>query len=153
VKSGIGYLYIESHGGFYLAESDAYTKTLTTANTYYQLTGLNSGNTKNMTVNGTTGEITIKTPGIYHFAGFANINPNGSTVITFLMFVNGSSLVPAVGSKLSFLNSQAINSLSASGNIKFNRGDVITMRVKSSAATMDLSISNLSMSFHRIGSL
>lgn len=152
MKSGIGNVYIESRGGFYLYSGDSFSLVLTDADTYYQLTGLNAGNVKNMTVDGDAGSITIKTPGTYHFSGFANINPSGATDITFLLYKNGSAISPALASELSFQNSQDINSLSAAGNIILDRGDVLTLRVASSAAAKTIYISNLDLSLIWIGS-
>lgn len=123
--------------------------TLTLADTWYPISGIEKGVEKEMTVNETTGVFTMKQDGAYKFDGVASITPNLGVLIHFAMFKN-SAEVEKIETALDFQNNQDLNTFSGTGIVELVKDDEITVSALANSAGKILSVEHLNISLHKI---
>jgi len=137
---------------FYLDYIDITPETLTFANagTYYQLTGLSEGLSKNVTLDGAAGTLTIGMGGAYSFKGNISFSGSSDIIISGTMFKNGVG-----GNAVSFKRKLGSNGDvgSAGGNtlVSFSEGDILDIRLKSNTNDSFISIDSMNITLIRLG--
>ena len=149
-REGVYHPFIEAQGSFHIVEADSYSLILTAAGTYYPMTGLTQGTTRLVTVNGAAGTLTIQVPGRYLFTAFASVEPSAAMDLLADLHINGTAV--GVPTHAGFKNSQDTKPLSGSGILILNKGDVLTMNLRSDTAGITVSIPAFNMAVCRIGS-
>lgn len=149
-REGIFHPFIEAQGSYHLTGADSYSMLLAVAGTYYTLTGLTQGTTRLVTVTAASGTFTIQVPGRYLFTAFASITPSAAMDLFADLHINGTAV--GIPTHAGFKNSQDAKTLAGSGIVILNKGDILTMRLRSDTAGVSAGIPAFNMAVCRIGS-
>ena len=129
---------------------DNYYIDITVADTYTELTGLLKEDESIMAVDPVLGTFTILVDGRYKFDGVASLHPSAGMIMHFAAFVE-DVIIKKIETGLDFQNSQDTNTFSGTGILRLKRGDIVTLRGKSSNAPVKVTINHMNISLFRIG--
>lgn len=150
--SGAVYVANGAGSGTWVTREEAYgelfesakTISVAVADTYYPIAGVSAGLSSNLTLNATTGELTIDSAGVYRLAFNAVSSLSGASKedITFRYTVNG---VPATRT-IAVTSSHALEKQSCAANalLDLQVGDVIKVEV-TCAAIRDVLLTDFSI--------
>jgi hypothetical protein len=125
------------------------TLEMTLANTFYIITGLDEGGSKNVTLDGSSGTITIVEPGDYVVSLTISYTGTGNTDTHIHVFNNGTAL-----DNFGVNNYVRANALADSGSysdvITLENGDVLDVRGRADTAGGYISVKHLNFSVRKV---